>query len=167
MYADFEEKHDSAWVWVPNDLFDPEKAHVYYNEYIDQLAEAETLTARTLSPEVFAAHAAESLAPSEHSLGLIQLPFFILGFDVHWLITHIDHSDLERHVCHMDLTGASLLVFSGIAPTVGAEAVQLLNLGSAIEAVGHQRPPSSAFRSGNQGKPSPSRRGGPAHLPLA
>ena len=40
---DFEQKHDSAWVWVPNDLFDPQKAHVYYNEYIDQLAEAETL----------------------------------------------------------------------------------------------------------------------------
>lgn len=41
--ADFEQKHDSAWVWIPNALFDPEKGHRYYNEYIDQLAEAETL----------------------------------------------------------------------------------------------------------------------------
>ncbi len=41
--ADFEEKHDSAWVWIPNDLFDPEKGNSYYNEYIDQLVEAETL----------------------------------------------------------------------------------------------------------------------------
>ena len=36
---DFEQKHDSAWVWIPNDLFDPQKAHGYYNEYIDQLLE--------------------------------------------------------------------------------------------------------------------------------
>jgi alkanesulfonate monooxygenase SsuD/methylene tetrahydromethanopterin reductase-like flavin-dependent oxidoreductase (luciferase family) len=40
--ADFEKKHDSAWVWIPNDLFDPEKGHRYYNDYIDELAEAET-----------------------------------------------------------------------------------------------------------------------------
>ena len=40
---DFEQKHESAWVWVPNELFDPARAHGYYNDYIDQLAEAETL----------------------------------------------------------------------------------------------------------------------------
>lgn len=39
---DFEEKHDSAWVWVPNELFEPDKGAVYYNEYIDQLAASET-----------------------------------------------------------------------------------------------------------------------------
>ena len=41
--ADFEQRHETAWVWIPNDLFDPAKAHVYYNEYIDELAGAETL----------------------------------------------------------------------------------------------------------------------------
>jgi alkanesulfonate monooxygenase SsuD/methylene tetrahydromethanopterin reductase-like flavin-dependent oxidoreductase (luciferase family) len=41
--ADFEQRHESAWVWIPNDLFDPQKGHQYYNEYIDQLVEAETL----------------------------------------------------------------------------------------------------------------------------
>ncbi|HYB13014.1 MAG TPA: LLM class flavin-dependent oxidoreductase [Myxococcota bacterium] len=40
---DFEKTHESAWVWAPNTLFDPEKAHGYYNDYIDQLAEAEPL----------------------------------------------------------------------------------------------------------------------------
>ncbi|HYC00823.1 MAG TPA: LLM class flavin-dependent oxidoreductase [Candidatus Limnocylindrales bacterium] len=40
--ADFEKKHDSAWVWVPNDLFDPRDAHRYYNDYLDELADAET-----------------------------------------------------------------------------------------------------------------------------
>jgi len=40
---DFEKTHESAWVWAPNSLFDPERAHGYYNEYIDQLAEAEPL----------------------------------------------------------------------------------------------------------------------------
>lgn len=40
---DFEQKHESAWVWVPNDLFDPEKAQVFYNDYIDQLVYAEDL----------------------------------------------------------------------------------------------------------------------------
>jgi alkanesulfonate monooxygenase SsuD/methylene tetrahydromethanopterin reductase-like flavin-dependent oxidoreductase (luciferase family) len=41
--ADFEKTHDSAWVWIPNALFDPERGHRTYNDYIDELAEAETL----------------------------------------------------------------------------------------------------------------------------
>jgi alkanesulfonate monooxygenase SsuD/methylene tetrahydromethanopterin reductase-like flavin-dependent oxidoreductase (luciferase family) len=41
--ADFEKHHDSAWVWIPNELFDPKKAHRSYNDYLDQLVEAETL----------------------------------------------------------------------------------------------------------------------------
>jgi alkanesulfonate monooxygenase SsuD/methylene tetrahydromethanopterin reductase-like flavin-dependent oxidoreductase (luciferase family) len=41
--ADFEEQHESAWVWVPNELWDPDKASGYYNEYIDQLVFAEEL----------------------------------------------------------------------------------------------------------------------------
>jgi alkanesulfonate monooxygenase SsuD/methylene tetrahydromethanopterin reductase-like flavin-dependent oxidoreductase (luciferase family) len=40
---DFEEQHESAWVWVPNELWDPERASGYYNEYIDQLVYAEEL----------------------------------------------------------------------------------------------------------------------------
>jgi alkanesulfonate monooxygenase SsuD/methylene tetrahydromethanopterin reductase-like flavin-dependent oxidoreductase (luciferase family) len=41
--ADFEKHHDSAWVWIPNELFDPAKATGYYNDYLDQLVEAEGL----------------------------------------------------------------------------------------------------------------------------
>jgi alkanesulfonate monooxygenase SsuD/methylene tetrahydromethanopterin reductase-like flavin-dependent oxidoreductase (luciferase family) len=41
--ADFEKTHDSAWVWIPNQLFDPERGRRIYNDYLDQLAEAETL----------------------------------------------------------------------------------------------------------------------------
>jgi alkanesulfonate monooxygenase SsuD/methylene tetrahydromethanopterin reductase-like flavin-dependent oxidoreductase (luciferase family) len=40
---DFEEKYDSAWIWVPNTLFDPEKGGNLYNEYIDTLIYAEEL----------------------------------------------------------------------------------------------------------------------------
>jgi alkanesulfonate monooxygenase SsuD/methylene tetrahydromethanopterin reductase-like flavin-dependent oxidoreductase (luciferase family) len=40
---DFEQHHESAWVWIPNDLFSPEKAHGYYNQYLDQLCYAEEL----------------------------------------------------------------------------------------------------------------------------
>ena len=40
---DFAEKHESAWVWVPNELFDPERAKVFYNDYLDELVEAEEL----------------------------------------------------------------------------------------------------------------------------
>jgi alkanesulfonate monooxygenase SsuD/methylene tetrahydromethanopterin reductase-like flavin-dependent oxidoreductase (luciferase family) len=40
---DFEEQHESAWVWVPNELWDPDKASGYYTEYIDQLVFAEEL----------------------------------------------------------------------------------------------------------------------------
>lgn len=40
---DFEEKYDSAWIWVPNTLFDPEKGGKLYNDYIDTLIYAEEL----------------------------------------------------------------------------------------------------------------------------
>src|SRR6058998_1157055 len=40
---DFEEHHDSAWVWVPNELYDPPTGAGYYREYLDQLAYAEEL----------------------------------------------------------------------------------------------------------------------------
>ena len=39
----FERDHDSAWVWVPNSLYDPVKGHVLYREYIDTLALADEL----------------------------------------------------------------------------------------------------------------------------
>ena len=41
--ADFAEKHESAWVWVPNELCDPQVMHTAYNDYIDQLAAAEDM----------------------------------------------------------------------------------------------------------------------------
>jgi alkanesulfonate monooxygenase SsuD/methylene tetrahydromethanopterin reductase-like flavin-dependent oxidoreductase (luciferase family) len=36
--ADFAQKHDSAWVWLSNDLYDPVKGHDLYQSYIDTLA---------------------------------------------------------------------------------------------------------------------------------
>ncbi len=41
--ADFDQKHDSAWVWVPNSLYDPVKGQELYQEYITTLAYAEEL----------------------------------------------------------------------------------------------------------------------------
>lgn len=38
---DFEKHHDSAWIWCPNTLFDPEKGSQLYNQYIDTLIQAE------------------------------------------------------------------------------------------------------------------------------
>ena len=40
---DFERTHDSAWVWVPNSLFDPKRGPDLYREYIDTLAYADEL----------------------------------------------------------------------------------------------------------------------------
>lgn len=40
---DFHEKYDSAWIWVPNTLYDPVKGHALYTDYIDSLAYAEEL----------------------------------------------------------------------------------------------------------------------------
>jgi alkanesulfonate monooxygenase SsuD/methylene tetrahydromethanopterin reductase-like flavin-dependent oxidoreductase (luciferase family) len=40
---DFERAHDSAWVWVPNALYDPAKGHDLYRDYIDTLAYADQL----------------------------------------------------------------------------------------------------------------------------
>src|SRR5205807_340622 len=40
---DFEQKYDSAWVWVPNELYDPVKGHDLYREYINTLAYADEL----------------------------------------------------------------------------------------------------------------------------
>jgi alkanesulfonate monooxygenase SsuD/methylene tetrahydromethanopterin reductase-like flavin-dependent oxidoreductase (luciferase family) len=41
--GDFAEKHDSAWVWVPNSLFDPALGPDLYREYLDTLAYADEL----------------------------------------------------------------------------------------------------------------------------
>src|SRR5690242_3068928 len=41
--ANFAEEHDSAWVWLPNQLYDPVKGHDLYQEYIDTLAYADEL----------------------------------------------------------------------------------------------------------------------------
>jgi alkanesulfonate monooxygenase SsuD/methylene tetrahydromethanopterin reductase-like flavin-dependent oxidoreductase (luciferase family) len=34
---------DSAWVWVPNELYDPARGHELYNRYLDELEYAEEL----------------------------------------------------------------------------------------------------------------------------
>jgi len=38
---DFRQKYHSVWVDLPNGLYDPEKGHDLYNEYLDQLEYAE------------------------------------------------------------------------------------------------------------------------------
>ena len=40
---DFEKKYHSVWVDPPNALFDPEKGHVLYNDYLDELEFAEKM----------------------------------------------------------------------------------------------------------------------------
>jgi alkanesulfonate monooxygenase SsuD/methylene tetrahydromethanopterin reductase-like flavin-dependent oxidoreductase (luciferase family) len=40
---DFEKHYDSAWIWCPNTLFDPEKGSRLYNEYLDTLVYAEEI----------------------------------------------------------------------------------------------------------------------------
>jgi alkanesulfonate monooxygenase SsuD/methylene tetrahydromethanopterin reductase-like flavin-dependent oxidoreductase (luciferase family) len=40
---DFDQKYDSAWVWLPNSLYDPVVGHDLYCEYINTLAYAEEL----------------------------------------------------------------------------------------------------------------------------
>ena len=41
--ADFDERYDSGWITVPNKLWDRERSKGLLNEYIDQLAYADTL----------------------------------------------------------------------------------------------------------------------------
>jgi alkanesulfonate monooxygenase SsuD/methylene tetrahydromethanopterin reductase-like flavin-dependent oxidoreductase (luciferase family) len=41
--ANFAEEYDSAWVWLPNQLYDPVKGHDLYQNYIDTLAYADEL----------------------------------------------------------------------------------------------------------------------------
>jgi alkanesulfonate monooxygenase SsuD/methylene tetrahydromethanopterin reductase-like flavin-dependent oxidoreductase (luciferase family) len=41
--ADFNEQYDSAWIWLPNSLYDPVKGHDLYQGYIDVLAYADEL----------------------------------------------------------------------------------------------------------------------------
>src|SRR5262249_53846767 len=41
--GDFQSRYDSAWVWLPNALYDPAKGHDLYREYINTLAYAEEL----------------------------------------------------------------------------------------------------------------------------
>src|SRR5215470_14687304 len=38
---DFDTRYDSSWVDLPNSLYDPERGHRVYNEYLDELVAAE------------------------------------------------------------------------------------------------------------------------------
>jgi alkanesulfonate monooxygenase SsuD/methylene tetrahydromethanopterin reductase-like flavin-dependent oxidoreductase (luciferase family) len=38
---DFTQQYESAWVTLPNRLFDPERGHALYHRYLDELVEAE------------------------------------------------------------------------------------------------------------------------------
>ena len=40
---DFDRAYDSAWVTLPNRLYDPQRGHQLYNEYLDELEHAERL----------------------------------------------------------------------------------------------------------------------------
>ncbi|MCC6994107.1 MAG: LLM class flavin-dependent oxidoreductase [Deltaproteobacteria bacterium] len=40
---DFEQRHDSAWIWPPTALYDPARGEGLYNRYLDELEYAETL----------------------------------------------------------------------------------------------------------------------------
>jgi len=41
--ADFDEKYESAWTWLPNSLYDPQHGVELYNRYLDELVLAEDL----------------------------------------------------------------------------------------------------------------------------
>jgi len=41
--ADFEQKHESAWLTLPNTLFEPTRGHQLYTQYLDELVAAERL----------------------------------------------------------------------------------------------------------------------------
>jgi alkanesulfonate monooxygenase SsuD/methylene tetrahydromethanopterin reductase-like flavin-dependent oxidoreductase (luciferase family) len=40
---DFDDRYDSAWIWLPNSLYDPVKGQELYREYINTLAYADEL----------------------------------------------------------------------------------------------------------------------------
>ncbi|HKC52315.1 MAG TPA: flavin-dependent oxidoreductase, partial [Myxococcota bacterium] len=41
--ADFRERYHSVWVDLPNGVYDPEKGHDLYNEYLDMLEYADQM----------------------------------------------------------------------------------------------------------------------------
>jgi alkanesulfonate monooxygenase SsuD/methylene tetrahydromethanopterin reductase-like flavin-dependent oxidoreductase (luciferase family) len=41
--ADFDEKYDSAWVTLPNSIYDPVKGYAQYNRYLDEIERADKL----------------------------------------------------------------------------------------------------------------------------
>jgi alkanesulfonate monooxygenase SsuD/methylene tetrahydromethanopterin reductase-like flavin-dependent oxidoreductase (luciferase family) len=40
---DYDQKHNSAWVTLPNSYYDPKRGHVLYNRYLDELTYADVL----------------------------------------------------------------------------------------------------------------------------
>ncbi len=41
--ADFDDTYDSAWVTLPNAIYDPEKGHALYNRYFDEIERADKM----------------------------------------------------------------------------------------------------------------------------
>ncbi len=40
---DFQDRYRSVWVDVPSELYDPERGHELYNEYLDELEHADSV----------------------------------------------------------------------------------------------------------------------------
>ena len=59
---DFKEKHPSVWVDIHSSLFDPKRAHLMYNEFLDELEwYAEALRTHRNRPEERSECEAEAL----------------------------------------------------------------------------------------------------------
>ena len=55
---DFDRGHPSSWVTLSNRFYDPQRGHVLYNEYLDEIQHAEarlTASATTTPPSDLAA----------------------------------------------------------------------------------------------------------------
>ena len=138
--ADFDEKYDSGWVTVPNELWDSEKSKGLYQEYIDQLALADRLGFDGL---VLNEHHQNvyGLAPSPNLIAaaLTQVTshgkIVVLG---NLLPLHMNPLRVAEEYAMLDMMSGGRII-AGFAPGGGPETFNY-DVPSAPSRVGHEVP---------------------------
>src|SRR5262249_45498949 len=131
----FAQVHDSAWVWVPNHLYDPVKGQNLYREYLDTLCYADELgfdgvcvnehhqTAYGLMPPTTPRAPARPRRPRRCRLGVLgnALPLYNPPLRVAEEFAMLDVMSGGRLVAGMVIGGGPEYFASSIDPTHARE----------------------------------------------
>jgi alkanesulfonate monooxygenase SsuD/methylene tetrahydromethanopterin reductase-like flavin-dependent oxidoreductase (luciferase family) len=119
---DFDTKYDSAWVTVPNSLYDPEKGHELYNRYFAEIERADQLGwDSVIVPEHH--QNISSTIPSPNIMGAIltqRIKRAKIGIIGNSLPLHADPLRVAEEIAMLDVISGGRII-SGFVRGIGME----------------------------------------------